>query len=240
MKIICTRDEASFDSTMSEILISQITSKKDGVIGLSTGRTTGNLHRITARTFVEKGFEIGETTFFALDEVTGIDRENPWACYTKLKNEMLDALGVDDDHFLAFPTKSDDFEGECKKLTSEIEKRGGADLIILGLGENGHLGFNQPGSDFEGGACVSTMDDDLQRRIKEDCGLPESAVLGGVTLGIKDIMSAKKLILAVKGSSKAAILKKVMYGPVTNDVPASILQTHPDCTVVVDKAAAGE
>lgn len=240
MKIICTRDEAAFDSTMSEILINQITSKKDGVIGLSTGRTTGNFHRITASKYVNEGFNVGNTTFFGIDEVTGIDRKNPWACYTKLRNEMLDALGVDDDHFLMFPTTSDDFAAECTRFTSELEKRGGADLIILGLGENGHLGFNQPGSDFEGGAGLSTMDDDLQRRIKEDCGLPESSVLGGVTIGLKDIMKARKLILAVKGSSKAAILKKVMYGPVTEEVPASILQTHPDCTVVMDKAAAGE
>lgn len=240
MNIICTRDEASFDNTMSEILIGQIRSRKDGVIGLSTGRTTGNLHRITAKKFQNGDFEVGDTTFFGIDEVTGIERENPWACYAKLRYEMLDALGVDDSHFLMFPTKSDDFAAECIKFTSELEKRGGADLIILGLGENGHLGFNQPGSDFEGGARLSTMDDDLQRRIREDCGLPESTVLGGVTIGIKDIMKAKKLILAVKGSSKTEILKKVIYGPVTEDVPASILQTHPDCTVVMDKAAAGE
>lgn len=239
MDIIKTLTEEEFDSIAAEIILAQMRTKPDSVIGLSTGRTTGNMHRLVSERFNAAPFDVSGLTFFGIDEVTGIPQTNHWACRAKLKKEIIDNLGLRDDQFLILPTNPGDIAQEAEKFYSQICRRGGIDLIILGLGENGHLGFNQPGTPFGSRIMLSTMDSDLERRIRTDIGLDESSSIGGITIGIADIMEARKLVLAVKGSNKAGILDKVINGPVSESVPASILQEHHDCTVLADALALG-
>lgn len=237
MDIIKTLTEAEFDSMAAEIILAQMKTKPASVIGLSTGRTTGNMHRLVSERFRANPFDVSGQTFFGIDEVTGIPQTNHWACRAKLKKEIIDNLGLRDEQFLILPTNPGDIGQEAEKFYSEICRRGGIDLIILGLGENGHLGFNQPGTPFNSRIMLSTMDCDLERRIRTDIGLDDSAKIGGVTIGLADIMEARRLILAVKGANKREILNQVINGPVTESVPASILQNHPDCTVLADSLA---
>jgi glucosamine-6-phosphate deaminase len=136
------------------------------------------------------------------------------------------------------PVESDDFDRDCRAFVAELERRGGVEFLFLGLGENGHLGLNQPGSPFGAGARLSVMYPELEERIRRETGTPADKPLGGVTLGLADIMHARKIVLAAKGLSKAAIVRKMIEGPVTEDVPASVLQLHPDCTVLLDGDAA--
>lgn len=232
MQFRTTSSEAEFDHTLAALVLDRMKSSPHSVIGLSTGRTTGAMHRLLAQMWQAEPFDISGITFFEIDEVTGIPADNPWACCTKLRAELLDALGVTEDNFLSFPTLSDDFEAAGRRFVEELERRGGADLIILGMGENGHLGFNQPGTPFSSGVHLSTMDSDLDRRIREDCGMDSSVKMGGITLGLADIMAAGSLVLAVKGESKRHMLHKVVNGPVAENVPASILQKHANCTVL--------
>lgn len=236
--MIVVNSVVDFDAAAADSLMQQL--RQGGVIGLATGRTTGAMHRLVADAFTKGPFDISNVTFFALDEVTGIEDTNPWACRAKLKHEVLDALGVDDDHFLSFPTYPEKCDDACTALPEALQARGGIDLLYLGLGENGHLGFNQPGTPFDSKSWISTMDEGLENRIREDCGLDSSVKLGGITLGLSELMAAKRIILLVKGESKREILKQVLEGPVTEDVPASILQRHPDCTLIADSAAMGE
>ena len=237
MQIIRKDSERAFDEAAAEMILDQMKSCPDSVIALSTGRTTGNMHRLVSEGFRNDPFDISGLTFLAIDEVTGIPDTNPWACRAKLQKEIIGNIGVGCSNFLTLPTECDDIEATGRVFAAELSHRGGIDLLILGLGENGHLGFNQPGTPFDSRIRLSTMDSDLERRIKEDCGLDDSAKLGGITLGIADLMAARKIVLVVKGSSKKAILGKVINGPVTEEVPASILQTHPDCTVLTDDKA---
>ena len=136
------------------------------------------------------------------------------------------------------PTRSDDFEADCDHFKAEIEKRGGIDLLILGLGENGHLGFNQPGTPLNSTAWTSKMDERLEERIRRETATPDDVPLGGVTLGIRDIMHARRIILVAKGENKTEIVRQMLCGPVTSDVPASVLQLHPDCEFLLDAKAA--
>lgn len=146
MKITIANTEQEFDCTAAWRVIGQMLEHPASVIGLSTGRTTGNMHRLIAEIHERYPFPVGETTFFGLDEVIGVSRHYSGACYTMLKTELIDALGVDEEYFLMLPTQCDDFPRACVDFRQEIARRGGIDLLILGLGENGHLGFNQPGS----------------------------------------------------------------------------------------------
>ena len=240
MKITIVKSEKEFDCSAAWRIIGEILNKPASVIGLSTGRTTGNLHRIVAEIYSRYPFPVADATFFGLDEVTNVPREYAGACYTMLKTELIDALGVKEDNFLMLPTRSGDFAEACKAFQAEIAKRGGIDLLMLGLGENGHLGFNQPQSPFEGEAWVTEMNAELEERIRRETGTPSGEELGGATLGIKNIMQARKIVLLAKGGHKADIVKAMLEGPVTTGVPASVLQLHPYCEFLLDEAAAAK
>ena len=123
-------DEHSFDEAAALRIVEQIKSKPNCVIGLSTGRTTGNMHRLVAQLWQQTGFDVSRTTFFGLDEVVGVPREYAGACYTMLRTEVLDAMKVDEEHFLMLPTESDDFPAACQHFTDELEQRGGIDHIL--------------------------------------------------------------------------------------------------------------
>jgi len=238
LKITIAKSEEEFDRTAAWRIIQEILKNPAAVIGLSTGQTTKNMHRIVSEIYKMYPFNTSCITMFGLDEITNIPREYDGACYTMLKNQITDTLGIKEENFIMPPTLSDDFERECKTFQSELEKRGGIDLQILGLGTNGHLGFNQPGTPFGGETWVSRMDEVLEARIRKETNTPDDKELGGITLGIKNIMHSRKIVLAAKGESKAEIVKKMLCGPVTTDIPASILQLHPDCEFLLDTAAA--
>ena len=136
------------------------------------------------------------------------------------------------------PTCSDDFERECRNFERAIEARGGVDLQILGIGENGHLGFNQPGTPFGSVTWLSRMDEMLDARIRRESNSAADADLGGLTLGIKNLMQSRKVILVANGKNKSEIVKKALYGPVCEEVPASVLQLHPFVEVILDPDAA--
>lgn len=133
---------------------------------------------------------------------------------------------------------SDDFEAECKLFEKRLAERGGADLQMLGIGANGHIGINQPGTPFESETWVSPMDPEFEARVRRETNVPHETVLGGLTRGIKNIMHTRKIILIAKGAHKAEIIEKAILGPVTTDIPASVLQLHPNCEVLLDAAAA--
>lgn len=236
-KITITPDEAAFDQAAARVLTDQMRAKPDSVIGLSTGRTTGALHRETVRLVKETGVDVSGITLFGLDEVSGVSRDYSGACYTMLLTEIAGPLGIGEDHFLMLPTKSPNFPAVCRSFSEELRRRGGVDLLELGLGENGHLGFNQPGSSFDSRARLSRIDPVLEARIRRETASPEGLLLGGVTLGLADIMEARRLLLVAKGAHKAEAVYRMLNGPVSEEFPASILQRHPHCEFMFDPAA---
>jgi glucosamine-6-phosphate deaminase len=238
MKITITNNEEEFDTTAAWRIIAEMLANPKAVIGLSTGQTTLNMHRIAGRIYQQYPFDVSSISLFGVDEITNVPRDYAGACYTMLKTQIVDALGISESQFLMPPTVSDDFERECRQYEAELAARGGIDLQMLGLGLNGHLGFNQPGTPFESTAWISYMDSTLEARIRKETNTPPEVELGGFTLGIKNIMQSRKIILAAKGVEKAKIVREMLHGPITVDVPASILQLHPHCEFLLDAAAA--
>lgn len=214
MKITIAKSEKEFDCIAAWRIIGEILNKPESVIGLSTGRTTGQPASLwVGEIYSRYPFDVSSVTFFGLDEVTNVPREYAGACYTMLKTELIDTLGIQEDNFLMLPTVSDDFDKACKLFQQEIESRGGIDLLILGLGENGHLGFNQPGSPLGGETWVTQMNTELEERIRRETNTPPEKELGGATLGIRNIMQARKIVLVAKGANKADIVRKMLEGP---------------------------
>jgi glucosamine-6-phosphate deaminase len=232
------RSEREFDEIAAWRIIGQMLSKPDSVIGLSTGQTTGNMHAIVSEIYKLHPFDTSKVTIFNVDELTNLPREYSGSCYTMIKTQLCDNLNIPERNFIMPPTLSDDFEAECVKFEDELFRRGGMDLQMLGIGWNGHIGINQPGTPFGSRTWVSPMDPIFEERVRRETGVGPDHKLGGLTLGIKTIMQTRKIVLIAKGKNKAEIIKKAVYGPVTIDIPASVLQLHPNCEVLLDPEAA--
>lgn len=238
MKITVAKSEQEFYSLVAWRIAVQIVSKPDSVVGFSTGRTTGGVHKALADIYARNHFDTSKVTVYPLDEITGVSPEFPGSCHYMILHEVVLPLDVPMDNFVKLPTKSDDFGRDCAQFVSALEARGGIDMQVLGLGENGHLGFNQPGTPFGQTAWVSWMMPELEERLRRESGTAADVKMGGVTLGIREIMQSRKIVMAANGPHKAAMVRAMIKGPVTESLPASILQLHPDCEVILDPVAA--
>jgi len=228
----------TFADACAEVLFRTVCDKPDAVIGLSTGRTTGDIHRRFAALVHEHGIDVSRLTIFGLDEVTGVSRDYFGSCIWMLEHECVNDLGIPAENFLMLPLTSDDWERDCAAFRAELARRGGITLLELGLGENGHIGFNQPGTPFTQRAFHGSMHDYLEARIRRETGTPDDVPLGGVTLGIADVMDAKTIMLCANGAHKKQVLTDALYGPISTDLPATVLQSHPNLLIFCDTDAA--
>lgn len=237
MNIIITKNEHEFDVAAAWKIIEQMLRKPDSVIGLSTGQTTKNMHAIVSDIYRRYPFDTSRVTLFNVDELTNLPRSYPGCCYTMILEQIAGPLGIPEERFIMPKTIAEDYEAECRNFQRALESRGGIDLQVLGLGYNGHIGINQPGTAFASETWVSPMDPVFEERVRRETGVGPGHELGGLTLGIRTIMHAKKIVLAAKGAHKAEIVRRMLKGPVTEDIPASVLQLHPNCTFLLDAEA---
>lgn len=240
MTISIANSEQEFYRLAALKVVGQIVSKPTSVIGLSTGRTTLNIHREIVSWCEDHDIDTGRATFLGVDEVTGVDREYRGACYAMLKSQIIGPLGIDDAHFMMIPTRSNDFAADIAAFSRRLADLGGIDLLLLGIGENGHLGFNQPGAAFGAGIHLDKMDSKLEARIRRETATPPEEPLGGITLGIRDMMHARSIVLLANGDNKADIIRRAVATPVSEDVPATVLQLHPNCEYLLDSKAAAK
>jgi glucosamine-6-phosphate deaminase len=237
MKITITKNEQEFDVVAAWRIIAQMLEKRDAVIGLSTGQTTIGMHRVVSEIHAKYPFDVSRITLFNVDELTNLPREYAGSCYTMILNQLAGPLGIAEENFIMPPTLSADFAAESLLFEQRLAARGGADLQMLGIGLNGHIGINQPGTPFESETWVSPMDPDFEARVRRETNVPAETVLGGLTRGIKNIMQTRKLVLIAKGPHKAEIIEQAVFGPVTTDIPASVVQLHPNCEILLDAEA---
>lgn len=239
MKITVVKHERQFDEAGAWKVIGQMLEKRETLIGLATGQTTEGMYRIISDIYESHPFDVSGVTVFNVDELTNLPRTYKGSCYAMIRTQLCDRLGIPDERFLMPPTMSDDFVRECRDFEKALERKGSVDLQVLGIGWNGHIGINQPGTPFGSDTWVSPMDDVFEARVRKETGVQDDYELGGLTLGIRTIMKSKRILLMAKGAGKAEIIRQALEGPVTEAVPASILQLHPHCEVLLDEAAVG-
>ena len=240
MKITVTQNETTFYDAGAQRIAAVIRSNPKAKIGLSTGRTTKGVHAALVRLCKKDGIDCSRITVFGIDEITNMPRSCPASCHYILLHEVVEPLGISPDRFLMPDPEAKDLQAECRDFEKAVMADGGPDFIFLGLGENGHLGFNQPGTPFGQTAWLSWMDASLDERLRREYDIPREAKMGGLTLGIKNLMQCPRLVMAANGANKTEIAAKMIKGPVTEALPASILQLHPDCEVILDPAAAAK
>ena len=237
MKIIRAKDYQDMSRKAANIISAQVIMKPDCVLGLATGGTPVGTYAQLVDWYNKGDLDFSEVTTVNLDEYRGLPKEHPQSYWYFMNENLFSKVNID-------PAKTNlpdgtnlDTAAECARYNGIIHKLGGIDLQLLGLGPNGHIGFNEPGAAFEKEThCVDLTESTIQAN-KRFFEKVEDVPTQAYTMGIKNIMQARKVLLIVSGEGKAEILDKVLYGPVTPQVPASILQLHNDLTVVADEAA---
>lgn len=237
MRIYKAADYKDMSRKAANIISAQIIMKSNCVLGLATGSTPIGIYKQLIDWYGKGDLDFSEVKTVNLDEYKGLSPDNIQSYQYFMKKNLFEHVNITMENTYLPNGLAEDNDMECTRFNNIIEQLGGIDMQLLGLGHNGHIGFNEPGEAFEKGThCVALTQSTIEansRLFDEGEVIPRFAY----TMGIKSIMLAKKILLVVSGADKADILKVALTGPVTPAVPASILQLHNDLTIVADEAA---
>ncbi|MDR3230482.1 MAG: glucosamine-6-phosphate deaminase [Synergistaceae bacterium] len=235
MKILILESER-YAQAASGLIMEHILNDPSGVVGFATGTTTPPVHEALVRRFGETKTAASRLAVFNVDEYLGISPDDPRTCLSRMKSQLYEQIRPKE--LICFRSDAPDPEEDARRVLREINGAGGLRLQILGIGKDGHIGFNDPGTPWEFENVVVSFSPSSQLGKADFWGGVENVPKRGATLGIKGIMNARSLMLLAKGESKAEIIHAALEGPVTLNVPASVLQLHPAATVVLDRSAA--
>jgi glucosamine-6-phosphate deaminase len=238
MHILRTPREAQAAVLTAEIIARELVLNPHLVLGLATGRTMEGVYAHLVRLHREKDFGFSHCRTFNLDEYVGIAPSHPGSYHRYMEERFFRPLNLLPGQGALPDGMARDLPAECERYEALIRQAGGIDLLLLGLGRTGHIGFNEPPTPFDSRTHEARLLP-LTRRQNADQfgGEPWAVPATALTMGIGTVLEARRCLLLVTGAKKAAVLAQVLEGPVTPLVPGSALQRHPDCLVVVDEAA---
>ena len=237
MHIVVCKDYEEMSRRAAEIVAEQIKKRPDGLISFPGGDPPLGMVHVFADMVNEGKVDISRTHYVSLDEWVGLSNEDEGSCGLFNQQNLLSRLQHPFAGTHIINGAAEDIESERVALNDYISQYGPLDVSVLGIGMNGHLGFNDNGVDFDLDAHIIPLSETTLKVMTKYFG-EKFHPTHGISQGIRQIMAAKTVILIANGAHKAEILKKAVHGPVTNEVPASVLQNHPNCYVVADEAAA--
>ncbi len=237
MDICVVKDYEEMSKKAADFIADMIVKKPDGVLGLATGSTPVGTYKNLVSMYEAGKLDFSRLTTVNLDEYKGLKRSHDQSYYFFMHDNLFDHVNLRPDASFLPDGSKDDAESECKAYERKVASLGYADLQLLGIGRNGHIGFNEPADDFAVAThCVNLTESTIdanKRFFASIDDVPKQAY----TMGIGTIMKAKRILILASGADKAEAIKNSCFGPVTPKVPASILQFHPDVTVICDEAA---
>ena len=237
MKIYKAKDYKDMSRKAANIISAQVIMKPNCVLGLATGSTPIGTYDQLVEWYNKGDLDFSEVTTVNLDEYKGLPRTNDQSYYYFMHQHLFDRVNIDPERTNVPNGMEPDAEKECGRYEELIRSLGGVELQLLGLGHNGHIGFYEPGEAFEKEThCVDLTESTIEAN-KRFFASADDEPKQAYTMGIKTIMQAKKILIVVNGENKADIVERAFFGPVTPEVPASILQLHNDVTLVGDEAA---
>jgi len=242
MELIISPDPASASRRAAALIAALVREKPDAVLGLATGSTPLRLYQELIRMHREEGLDFSKVRTFNLDEYLGLGPEHPASYRHFMRTNFFDHIGVDptQTHIPSGLVNGHDVPAECARYEELIRSAGGIDLQILGIGSDGHIGFNEPGSSLASRTRIKT----LTKRTREDnarfFSSPDDVPHHVLTMGIGTIMESRTVLLLAFGESKASAIAGAVEGPITSSNPASILQMHQETKFLVDEGAASK
>lgn len=238
MEVIIKETYEEMSTLAAEMIAKQVNNKPNSVLGFATGSTPVGTYKELIRLNKEGKVDFSEVITFNLDEYIGLNPEHDQSYHYFMNDNLFAHINIKPENWHVPPGKADDFEKACAEYEQMIQDAGGLDIQLLGIGGNGHIAFNEPGSSLGSRTRVKTLTEktieDNARFFEKIEDVPRFAV----TMGIGTIMEARKLILLANKSNKAEAIAKTIEGPITAMVPATIVQMHRDASIIVEKEAA--
>lgn len=237
MRIYKAVDYQEMSRKAANVIAAQVITKPDCVLGLATGSSPVGTYQQLIEWHKRGDLDFAAVKSANLDEYKGLAKENDQSYYSFMWENFFKHININPDNTNIPDGTEPDSEKECLRYDRVIEGLGGVDLQLLGLGHNGHIGFNEPEEVFAKNTHLVDLQESTIEANKRYFASADEVPRQAYTMGIRTIMQARKILLIVSGADKAEILKQVLTGPVTPKVPASILQMHQDVTVVADEGA---
>ncbi len=237
MKVIILKTADEIGVEAAKIFTDEVKNNPSCVLGLATGATPIPTYKNIQKTFNEGGISFKDVKTYNLDEYCDLPKEDKNSYYTFMHEQLFNGLDILEENVHFLDGNATDCEAECKRYDDEINNAGGIDIQLLGIGNNAHIGFNEPADKFTNGSFKVQLTESTIEANKiyfDENPMPRYAL----TMGIKQIMSAKKVVLIATGPKKAEAVRNMIEGPVTAQVPASILQEHNDVVIFLDEEAA--
>ncbi|MBX4268108.1 glucosamine-6-phosphate deaminase [Clostridium estertheticum] len=238
MRIIVVDNYEEMSKKAALMVASQVMLKPDSVLGLATGDTPLGMYEELVKLYNKKEVDFKEVRTFNLDEYYGLDPENPQSYYSFMNKNLFDKVDISKNNINMPDGMVKDVNDFCLLYENKIKLLGGIDMQVLGIGGNGHIGFNEPNVNFEAQTHLVNLDEQTIEANSRFFKSIEEVPVKAISMGIKTIMNSKKIILLANGLNKAEAIAKAVNGKINPSIPASILQLHNDVTIIIDKEAA--
>lgn len=240
MRVIILPDADSVGCQAAEFIARLVRKQPACVLGLATGSTPLGAYRELIRLHREEGLDFSRVVTFNLDEYVGLSPSHPQSYHHFMQSHLFDHVNLAPENTHVPDGLADDFDEYCPQYEKTIEDAGGIDLQLLGIGSDGHIAFNEPGSSLGSRTRLKTLAPETIRDNARFFDRPEEVPRLAVTMGVGTILDSRRCLLLAYGRSKAGAVARAVEGPVTAQVTASALQLHRDVTVIVDEEAARE
>jgi len=239
MKIQIFKDYQALSKATTQLIVNQIKAKSTALICLASGHTPIGVFQELAKEVNANKLDLSGCTFLSLDEWIGIDPNDSGSCLSMLKKDCFDPLHIQPDKIEFFNVQTNDLQRECDRINSLIENNGGLDIILVGVGTNGHIGMNEPGTSFDSYAHTGPLAEETKTVGQKYFSKPTTLSLG-ITLGLRHLREAQLPIIMASGEKKAEIIAKGLNEPPTEKIPVSIAQLIPHGYVMLDEDAASQ
>ncbi|WP_268258262.1 glucosamine-6-phosphate deaminase [Bacillus massiliigorillae] len=236
-EIIRTENYEKMSLFAAQKMITKVKENPRSVLGLATGNTPVGLYKYLILDYKTTGTSYKEVRTVNLDEYIGLDRDNKNSYFTFMRKRLFNHIDVKLHHTSIPNGVAPNLEEETVRYDKYIQKIGGIDIQILGIGHNGHIGFNEPGTSFKSRTHVVTLAESTRNANARYFNNIDEVPTHAVTMGIQSIMDSKEIILLASGTSKAEVIKRLVYGEITEEFPASVLRSHKKATIIADQAA---
>lgn len=237
MEIITFKTKKELSEKACDMVLKAIHSSDEPVIGLATGSTPEGLYECLINQYKNGHVDFDHVTSFNLDEYVGLDESHPGSYKYYMKEKLFDHVNIPEEKAHVPSGIATDLESHCKAYEEKIAAAGRIDLQILGIGVNGHIGFNEPGTSFESRTHVVELKESTREVNSRFFNSIDEVPTDAVTMGIQTILDAKEVVLLITGENKAETVRQLIETDVTEDFPASALKNHPNFTLLVDEAA---
>ena len=236
MKVIVVKDYQAMSDLAAEIIANTIQTNPSCTLGLATGSSPIGTYQNLVKDVKAGEISFKDVKTYNLDEYCGISRSHPQSYYYFMHDNLFNHVDIDEANVHIPAVSNDHLEEDCKTYNDMLHNAT-IDLQLLGIGGNGHIGFNEPGTSFEQETFIVKLTDKTRQDNKRFFNSIDEVPTHAITMGIKNIMQAKRILMLISGVNKADTVVKLLSGNITTDFPASVLNNHPDVTVIIDQDA---